>query len=40
MLKIGKVYPTQLQNPKLRSTDELHLEEELTIHCQGKQMMP
>lgn len=38
MLKVGQVYPTQLQSPKLRGADQLHLEEELTTRSQAKQM--
>lgn len=29
-MKVGQVNPTQLQRPKMRSADQLHLEEELT----------
>lgn len=36
VLKITEVCPNQLQNPKGRSSDWLHLEEELTIKLSGK----
>lgn len=31
MLKTTEVYPTRLQKPKVRYSNQLHLEEELTI---------
>lgn len=36
MLKITEVYPKQLRNPKVRSSDQLRWEEELTIKLSGQ----
>lgn len=36
VVKITEVYPNQLWNPQVRSSDQLHLEEELIIKLSGQ----